>query len=100
MAEFTPLTYAFLGAASFVAGAMNAVAGGGTLITFPTLLGAGIAPVIANATSTISLVPGSIAGAYGFKSEIPAMLKSLKLFAVPAILGGFVGAKLLLWGGD
>jgi uncharacterized membrane protein YfcA len=96
----TPLTYLFLAVASFVAGAMNAVAGGGTLITFPTLLGAGLSPVIANATSTISLVPGSIAGAYGFRAELPSMLKTLRLFAVPSIAGGLVGAKLMLWGGD
>jgi uncharacterized membrane protein YfcA len=100
MSELTPLTFAFLAAASFVAGAMNAVAGGGTLLTFPTLLGAGIPPVVANATSTISLVPGSIAGAYGFRAELPSMLKTLKLFAVPSIIGSFVGAKLMLWGGD
>jgi uncharacterized protein len=100
MSMLPPLTYAFLAAASFVAGAMNAVAGAGTLITFPTLLGAGIAPVIANATSTISLVPGSVAGAYGFRAELPSVLKTLRLFAIPSIIGSLVGAKLLLWGGD
>ena len=98
--QLTPLTYVFLAGASFVAGAMNAVAGGGTLLTFPTLLGAGIAPVIANATSTLSLVPASVAGAYGFRKELPALRKTLKLFFIPAILGSLVGAKLMLWGGD
>jgi len=100
MSSIQPLTYIFLAAASFVAGSMNAVAGGGTLLTFPALLGAGIGPVVANATSTLSLVPGSIAGAYGFRSELPALARTVKLFAVPAFLGGFVGAKLMLWGGD
>jgi uncharacterized membrane protein YfcA len=100
MSVLAPLTYAFLAAASFVAGAMNAIAGGGTLITFPTLLGAGISPVVANATSTISLVPGSLAGAYGFRAELRSVLKAIKLFAIPAIIGGLVGAKLMLWGGD
>lgn len=100
MTLLSPLTYVFLGAASFIAGAMNAVAGGGTLLTFPALLGAGIGPVMANATSTVSLVPGSMAGAYGFRSEMPAIARTMKLFALPAILGGFIGAKLMLWGGD
>jgi uncharacterized protein len=100
MAVLPPPTYVFLAAASFIAGAMNSVAGGGTLLTFPSLLGAGITPVMANATSTLSLVPGSLAGAYGFRSELPELRRTVKLFALPAIFGGFIGAKLLLWGGD
>ncbi len=100
MISLSPLSYAVLAGASFVAGAMNAVAGGGTLLTFPTLLGAGVPPVVANATSTFSLVPASVAGAYGFRKELPALSRALKLFIVPSIVGSFVGAKLMLWGGD
>ena len=66
--------YGSLCAAAFAAGVVNAVAGGGTLLTFPTLLGALTGPlgfdeasVVANATSTVALVPGSLAGAWGFR---------------------------------
>jgi uncharacterized membrane protein YfcA len=92
--------YFLLFAISFIAGAINSVAGGGTLLTFPSLLAAGISPVIANATSTISLVPGSVAGAFSFRKELPSVPSMLKLFALPAILGGFIGAKLMLVSGD
>ena len=77
--------YFLLFAISFIAGAINSVAGGGTLLTFPSSLAAGITPVIANATNTISLVPASVAGAFSFRKELPSMPSILKLFALPAI---------------
>ena len=52
------------------AGAMNAVVGAGTLITFPTLLALGIPPVVANVSNTVGLVPGSVAGAYGYRATL------------------------------
>jgi uncharacterized membrane protein YfcA len=100
MSHLEPVSYLLLFGASFVAGAINSVAGGGTLLTFPTLLGLGISPVVANATSTFALVPGSLAGAYSFRKELPNIKKTVELFALPALIGGFVGAKLMLLGGD
>lgn len=100
MSHLQPVSYLFLAVASFLAGAINAIAGGGTLLTFPTLLASGISPVIANATNTVAMVPGAIAGAYSFRADLPALGKLLKIFAAPAIIGGFVGAKLMLLGGD
>lgn len=79
-----------------VAGSVNAVAGGGTLITFPTLLGLGINPVIANATNTVALWPGSLAGAVGFRRELARTRRWLAVLLAPSVIGGLVGAVLLL----
>lgn len=96
-------TYAFLCTSAFLAGGMNAVAGGGTLLTFPALIaaltpvvGPVAAPAYANATSTIALLPGSFAGALGFRAEIAASRRFvLRLFA-PSLAGGFVGTWLVV----
>ncbi len=82
--------------AALVAGAVNAVAGGGTLLTFPTLLAVGINPVIANATSTVSLWPGSLAGAVGFRRELARTRHWLAVLLAPSLVGGAAGAVLLL----
>ena len=62
--------YGSLCVAAFAAGAVNAIAGGGTLLTFPTLLSVHTPDVVANATSTAGLVPGSLAGAWGYRREL------------------------------
>ncbi len=90
-------TYALLAAAAFVAGAMNSVAGGGTLLTFPALLGVGVPATIANATSTIALLPGSLAGAWGYRKELRAVRKFAILLLPVSLVGGVVGALLLVW---
>ena len=59
-----------LAVAALLAGALNAVAGGGTFLTFPALLYTGVPPVAANATSTVALLPGYLSGAYGFRREV------------------------------
>ncbi|MBK5294079.1 MAG: sulfite exporter TauE/SafE family protein [Acidobacteriia bacterium] len=87
----SPLTYALLGAAAFSAGAVNAVAGGGTLLTFPTLL-AIINPIAANATSTIALLPGSIASVWAYRAELGHTRVMLSRLWLPSLLGGVVGA--------
>ncbi len=93
--------YGSLCVAAFAAGAINAVAGGGTLLTFPTLLftlrslGPGEAGVFANATSTVALVPGSLAGAWGYRRELRGSRRWLILLFVPSALGGLAGALLL-----
>ncbi len=87
---------------AFVAGAVNSVAGGGTLLTFPALvaaltplLGAAMAAVLANATSTAALVPGSMAGAWGYRHKIREARRWLLLLIGPSLVGGTVGSLLV-----
>ena len=85
---------------AFLAGAINSIAGGGTLLTFPTLdwlLGGGDADaVVANATSTVALLPGSIGGMWGYRRDFVGTRRWLKWLLPPSILGGLVGAYLLV----
>lgn len=81
--------------AAFLAGGVNSVAGGGTLITFPALLGLGLAPIAANATSTVAIWPGSLGSIWGFRRELAEVPRPMLLLAVPAVLGGLAGAWLL-----
>jgi hypothetical protein len=83
-------------AAAFAAGMINSIAGGGTLVSFPALLWVGRDPVLANATSTVALWPASLAGAYGFRGELKGGARTFLLFAAPSLLGGVLGALLLL----
>jgi uncharacterized membrane protein YfcA len=80
---------------SAVAGAMNAIAGGGTLLTFPALVWLGVPPLNANATSTVALVPGAIASIAGYRSELSGARRWALGFAIPSVLGGLLGAVLL-----
>jgi uncharacterized membrane protein YfcA len=82
-------------AAGFVAGLMNAIAGGGTIVTFPALIFAGISSIGANATSTVALLPGTLAGVAGYRRMLPAVWKWIRMFSVVSIVGGLVGAVLL-----
>ena len=91
------LTYSLVFLAAAVGGAINAVAGGGTLITFPAVVGLGVPPLAANATSTVALWPGSLAGMWGFRSELAGTREWLLWFTAPSILGGITGALLLLY---
>ncbi len=81
----------------FAAGALNAVAGGGTFITFPALVWLGVPPIPANATATFAAMPGYLGGAWGFRQDIRAE-GSLRLWQLAAVtlLGGLIGALLLL----
>jgi uncharacterized membrane protein YfcA len=82
--------------ASTVAGAVNSIAGGGTLLTFPALVALGISPIVANATSTIALWPGAVGSMWGYRRELPEVRRWAVAFAVPSLAGGLVGAWLLL----
>jgi len=82
-------------AAAAAAGAINAIAGGGTLITFPTLLLFGTPPVTANATSTLALMLGTGGSVFGYRRHIAAVKKWLWRFAAVSILGGLIGSALL-----
>ncbi len=90
------LTLLFL--AGLMAGAMNAVAGGGSFITFPALLYAGVPPVTANASSTVALFPGSMAGAWEYRKYLrPFPGVPIVLMIICTFLGGCAGALLLLY---
>lgn len=82
--------------AGIAAGAINSIAGGGTLISFPALLWIGRDAIVANATNTVAIWPGSLAGAFGFRQELATARRWLLLLIVPSIAGGALGAWLLL----
>jgi uncharacterized membrane protein YfcA len=77
------------------AGAINAVAGGGTLLTFPTLLFFGTPSVVANATSTLALVFGTAGGTFGYRHHLKAIAPWLRRFLPVSLLGGLLGSALL-----
>ncbi len=82
--------------AGITAGLMNAVAGGGTLVTFPSLLLAGLSSIDANATSTVALLPGTAASLAGYRRNIPVVSRWLRLFSPVSLAGGFLGGVLLV----
>jgi uncharacterized protein len=82
-------------AAAVLGGAINAVAGGGTLVTFPTLLFFGTPPVIANATSTLALVIGTSGGIYGYRQHLDPVRRWLWRLVPVSLVGGAIGAFLL-----
>lgn len=82
--------------AGFVAGTINTVVGSGTLVTFPVLLAFGYAPVTANVTNTVGLVPGSLSGAVGYRRELVGQRVHAVRLGAAAVLGGITGAILLL----
>jgi len=86
--------------AAAAAGMINAVAGGGTLLTFPVLLYFGTSPVTANATSTTALVIGTAGSIFGFQKHYPAIRPWLGRFVPVSILGGWLGSVLLTRSGD
>src|SRR3954466_2699543 len=83
-------------AAGLGAGAINAVVGAGTLITFPTLLAFGYDPVLANVTNNIGVLPGSVSGAWAYRRELEGQRGRVTRLAGASALGGLIGAILLL----
>jgi uncharacterized membrane protein YfcA len=92
----SPLQAAAIFAAGVVAGAINTVVGSGTLFTFPVLLAFGYPPVVANVSNTVGLVPGSVAGAIGYRRELGGQRRRALPLAGASALGGLIGAILLL----
>lgn len=84
------------GGAAVVAGAVNALAGGGTLISFPTLVGLGVPAVSANVTNTVSLVPGYLTGSYAQRRDLEDQIASARVLAGVAAAGGLAGSILLV----
>ena len=89
-----PLVVAAL--AAVVAGVMNSIAGGGTLLTFPALIAAGLSPLAANATSTVALLPAALSSMHGYRGELTGARRWAFALAVPSLAGGGFGAFLLL----
>lgn len=83
--------------AGVAAGTINTVVGSGTLITFPTLLAFGVPPVTANVSNTVGLVPGSVSGVVGYRRELAGQRGRVLRLGVASLVGGVVGALLLLW---
>ena len=93
----TEALWLLTGGAAFAAGVLNAIAGGGSFLTFPALVFAGVPPLAANATSAMAVSPGYLGSTWGFRAELKALPKSLLRKEVTiAALGGLIGAGLLL----
>ena len=95
MPAFHPVHSALAFGAAFLAGAINSVAGGGTLVSFPTLIWLGLSSVTANATSTVAIWPGSLGGMAGYRRELRNTSPRLLALVFPSIIGGLAGALLL-----
>lgn len=84
------------GIAALIAGVVNSVAGGGTLLTFPSLIAAGLSPLGANATSTVALLPAALSSMLGYRQELRGGRRWAVALALPSLVGGGLGALLLL----
>jgi uncharacterized membrane protein YfcA len=91
-----PLVLAGLVVAAFLGGALNAVAGGGTFLTFPLLVLGGVPSRQANATSTVALWPGSVASVLGYREELRHGRRTLAVLGLVSAVGGLLGALLLV----
>jgi len=91
-----PHQSAWLVTASFVAGILNAVAGGGSFLSFPALLGVGVLPIAANATNTVALWPGQLTSIAAYREDLGVNLRLLLPVSLSALLGGLAGAVVLL----
>jgi uncharacterized membrane protein YfcA len=91
-----PLEAIAIAAAGVAAGAINAVVGSGTLITFPVLVALGWQPLVANVSNNIGLVPGAAAGVYGYRRELEGQRRRVLLLGIFSVTGGVLGATLLL----
>ena len=96
----TPLQFLLAALAAMAAGAINALAGGGTLITFPMLIALGVPAVSANVTNTVALCPGYLGGTLAQKKDLQGQSKRLWFVLPAAIVGGVVGGFLLLQTGE
>src|SRR5262249_11682343 len=87
-----------LTAAAFLGGVLNALAGGGSLVTFPALLFAGLNPIDANASSAVALFPATFSTVWAYRRSVAKVTEiDVRSFLVVSFIGGLVGALLLLW---
>ncbi|HEY4376640.1 MAG TPA: sulfite exporter TauE/SafE family protein [Acidimicrobiales bacterium] len=96
----SPLHLVVAGAAGFVAGGVNAVAGGGTLLSFPVLIALGLPPVSANITNTVALTPGYLGGALAQRTALQGQRRRVRALVGVAAVGGLAGSILLVLTSD
>ncbi len=94
--DLSALDYLAATGAALVAGAINALAGGGTLVSFPVLVALGVPAVDANVTNTVALVPGYCSGAWAQRDDLRPQLRSARTLAVASFVGGLAGSVLLV----
>ena len=92
----TGIDYGWVGLAALVAGIVNAIAGGGTLITFPMMIAIGIPPVVANVTNSVALCPGYVGGTLAQWRDLRGQSSRIIWLVPIGILGGTVGGLLLM----
>ncbi len=92
----TPAQALLLGGAAFGAGVMNAIAGGGTILTFPALVALGLPAITANATSAVALLPAAASSLFGYRREVQRHASWLRTLFLPSLIGGAAGSLLLL----
>jgi uncharacterized membrane protein YfcA len=96
--------YLWLCLTALAAGAINSVAGGGTLLTFPVLFAAigttAADSVVANGTSTVALIPGALAAIWGYRRELQPVRQWAWRLALPSLIGGIIGSLLVVWRPD
>src|SRR3954451_25463330 len=95
LAAVAPWKHGLVALVAVLGGFVNSIAGGGSLLTFPTLVWVGIDPVTASATNTVGLWPGSLGGVVGFRRHLPKR-SIIILLGLPSVVGGIIGAVLLL----
>ena len=83
-----------------VGGAINSIAGGGTLVTFPMIVALGISPLVANATNTMALWPGAFGSVWGYRAQFAPIKRLMPRFSLASLLGGVTGGLLLLKTGN
>ncbi len=94
MNDLVGLVILFL--AGIAAGAINSVAGGGTLLSFPSLIAFGESEIVANATNTMAMWPGALSSALGYRKDTPIDRNLLTLLIIPSLIGGLAGAFILV----
>jgi uncharacterized membrane protein YfcA len=94
MTDLTGLATLFF--AGIAAGAINSVAGGGTLVSFPSLVAFGEPEIVSNATNTAAMWPGSLSSAFGYLKDTPVQRGLLIMLAIPSLAGGLLGAVILV----
>jgi uncharacterized membrane protein YfcA len=92
--------YVFAALAALAAGGLNAIAGGGTLISFPVLTAIGLSPVAANVTNTVALCPGFFGGTFAQRRDLVGQGRRLAIVVPVGVAGGILGGVLLFWSGE
>lgn len=95
MVKQTMITDILLFLTGIVVGMMNAVAGGGSLVGFPVLIGFGLAPIVANATSYLTVIPGQISSVFGYRNYLKKVPRLYLLLIIPCVIGAAIGATIL-----